>query len=164
MLYNLSTMHIICNRDRIQQSSKSTRYGAVLVEFTVVSLFLLIMLFGIIQYSIILTSLNTMQQITREGARYYAVHYADGQGTDNNETINYMQSVASGSFIANSLISNSTVNINAVPSNGTIAADNPVQVSFTYNMAQCTFFGGFVPGVKAGTNNVTKSTVTIIEH
>ena len=164
MLYNLSTMETTCKRNRIQQSPKSARHGAVLVEFAVVSVFLLIMLFGIIQYSIILTSLNTMQQITREGARYYSVHYADGQGTDNNETINYMQSVAKGSFITNSLISNSTVAINAVPSTGTLAADSPVQVSLTYNMAQRTFFGGFVPGVTTGTNNVTKSTVTLIEH
>jgi len=157
-------METICKRNRIQQSPKSARHGAVLVEFAVVSVFLLIMLFGIIQYSIILTSLNTMQQLTREGARYYSVHYADGQGVDNNETITYMQSVAKGSFISNSLISSSTVSFTAVPSTGVIAVDQPIQVSFTYNMAQRTFFGGFVPGVKTGTNNVTKSTVTLIEH
>ena len=143
-----------------RRSNAALRRGAVLVEFVFVAIFFLIMLFGLIQYGVIISSLNTLQQVTREGARYYSVHFNDSNDTA--ETTAYMQTVAKGSFLNNSDISNG-VTIGTPVTNGSLQINNPVQVAISYDMSKRTFFGGFVPGVKTGTNIVTRSTVTVIE-
>ena len=146
---------------RIRRAKRSAQTGAVLVEFAIVSIFLLVMLFGIIQYGIIISSLSQCQQVTREGLRFYTVHYADPN--DSNDTITYMQSVASGTFLTNADISTSSVTI--APLNTTLTGiGNPYQLTFTYNMGKRTFFGGFVPGVNKGTNTITKTAVAVVEQ
>ena len=144
---------------RYLRPKRSLQNGAILVEFMFVSVFLLIMLFGIIQYGIIISSLNTLQQVTREGARYYTVHFNDSNDTA--ETTSYMQTVAQGSFLTNNDILND-VSITA-PGNGTLQIASPVQVMMSYDMSRRTYFGGFVPGVKTGTNIVKRSTTMMIE-
>jgi Flp pilus assembly protein TadG len=160
--------------NRIQCPSEPRRqHGEVLVEFVFAFIFLLIMLFGIIQYSVIISSLNTLQQVSREGARYYAVHYSDssnGNSIANAEMINYMQQVAQGSFLQNSDISTSTVTVTAVsPYTSITTSAEPVKVAITYNMSKKTLFGGFVPGVQTTVNNtvvqnnVSRSTTILLE-
>jgi Flp pilus assembly protein TadG len=151
--------------------SRRPRSGAVLVEFMMCFVFLLIMLFGIIQYSLIISSLNTLTQVTREGARYFAVHYSDASA--NAETVNYMTTVASGSFLQtndltliNYVSGSSTtgVYIYDAPSGGnSFTSGTAVTVGITYNMKKRTFFAPFVPGVKSGTNTVYRSTTTLLE-
>ncbi len=171
-MYNLGTMKNNVANKISAPRLKRNRRGAVLVETMASLIFLLIMLFGIIQYSIILSTLNTLQQVSREGARFYCVHFSDNTTSNNmidqTETVAYMQQVAttSGSFLKNTDITNSTVTIAPVAYNGSnvLAVDAPMSVSISYDMSKRTFFGGFVPGVNKGTNTVTKTTVTLIEH
>lgn len=171
MLSNLNTMNnYTSNKIKAPRLSRCQR-GSVLVESVFAIIFLLVMLFGIIQYSVILSTLNTLQQISREGARFYCVHFGDNTTNNNSladqdETITYMQQVAKGSFLTNNDISASTVTIAPVTynNNTTLAVDSPMSVSITYDMSKRTFFGTFVPGIKKGTNDVTRTTVTLIEH
>lgn len=143
-------------------SKRRQQYGAVLVEMAMSAIFLLLMLFGIIQYSITLTTLNTLQQVSREGARYYSVHFTQGAALDATATIAYMQQVATGSFLSSSDITSSTVTIAPVPSSGTLAINSPASITIQYNMAKRSFFGTFVPGVPKGLIN--KTTVTVVEN
>jgi Flp pilus assembly protein TadG len=171
-LYNLDTMNnVVVNKIRAS-GIKRNRRGAVLVETMFCLGFLLVMLFGIIQYSIILSTLNTLQQVSREGARFYCVHYADNTASnslvDQTETVAYMQQVAttSGTFLKTTDITNSTVTIAPVAygGNNVLAVDAPMSVTIQYDMSKRTFFGGFVPGVHKGTNLINETTVTLIEH
>jgi Flp pilus assembly protein TadG len=168
LLYNVGAMKKdISNRIPCPKAPRH-QHGEVLVEFVAAFVFLLIMLFGIIQYSLIISSLNTLQQVTREGARFYAVHYSDanaGASIANAEMINYMQTVASGSFLQSTDISNTTVSVVSASTTTTsiTTSASPVTVSITYNMGKRTFFGGFVPGVTKGTNTVTRSTTILLE-
>jgi hypothetical protein len=122
---------------------------------------------------LIISSLNTLTQVSREGARYFAVHFADS--TANAETINYMQQVASGSFLSNSDIALTNFATSGTQSAGVTISDagsvggntftvgTAVTVGITYNMGKRTFFAPFVPGIKTGTNTVTRTTTTLLE-
>jgi Flp pilus assembly protein TadG len=137
----------------------SQQNGSVLIELALSFTILLVMLFGIIQYCIIIASLNTLQQASNEGAKFFSRHSIDANNV--NETKAYMQVVVKGTFLTNSDITNG-VTISAV-NNGPMTSGAAVKISISYDMAKRTYFGGFVPGCKTGTNIVTQTTTTIIE-
>jgi len=141
----------------IRRGKRSTQTGAVLVEFAFVLIFFLVMLFGIIQYSIIMSTLSQLQETTREGLRYYTVHYSDA--TANNETISYMQAESAGTFLQNNDITVNSVTVNPV-TNGITGAGEPYTLTFSYNLHKRVFFPVFVPGMNVLNNDTIVKTAT----
>lgn len=68
---------------RIRQNSKpESEQGQALLEFAFVAVFLVLVLFGIIDFSRLFFAYATMAQGAREGARYGIVHPRDEDGIE----------------------------------------------------------------------------------
>src|SRR5665213_2035549 len=59
--------------------------GAVLIEFALVVVILVMMLYGIVQYGLIINTLSTLSYLSQVGCRYAAVH-SDDVNADKNST------------------------------------------------------------------------------
>ena len=56
--------------------------GAALIEYAMIAPLLFLLLFGIIEFSILIFSYNTIANAAREGARYGIIHPADSAGIE----------------------------------------------------------------------------------
>ena len=56
--------------------------GAALVEYALIAPLLFLLLFGIIEFSILVFSYNTIANAAREGARYGIIHPGDAGGIE----------------------------------------------------------------------------------
>ncbi|BDI33864.1 hypothetical protein CCAX7_59150 [Capsulimonas corticalis] len=143
---------------------RSTR-GAVIVEFAVVITFLTVMLFGIIQYAVILNATNTLSHLSREGARFAAVHSmestADQPATTAGSIRNYIQTACSNTTISYAQINQ--VTISPAQSSPTRAAGSPITVSIQYDISQKYFMKDFIPGTSSGPVYITRTTTELIE-
>lgn len=137
----------------------------MLLEFTVVFVFLLMMLFGIVQYGLLISTVSTLSYLSQVGTRYAAVHSTDGNAdksaTTSGSIAYYVSQVA-----VNTPLKPSDLTITVSPlQTDTVnrASGKPITVSVQYDMSKRTFFAGFVPGIKSGTNIESKSTTELIE-
>jgi Flp pilus assembly protein TadG len=70
------------------RASRSRRRGAALMEFALVATMFLMLLMGMLQFGIYLSTTNSLWNLSREGARYAAVQRSDSTTvTDNNQRI-----------------------------------------------------------------------------
>lgn len=61
----------------LASKKRTARRGATAVEFAVVSIILVLMLFGICEFCLIVYSYNVVENAAREGARYGVVNVTD---------------------------------------------------------------------------------------
>ncbi len=66
----------------IQHRNHKQRHGAYVVEFAVVATVFFLFLFGILEYSRFVMTLEVLQNAAREGARYAVVHTHDKTTAD----------------------------------------------------------------------------------
>jgi Flp pilus assembly protein TadG len=100
----------------------------VAVEFALISILLLTIMLGVIQFGIALSKLEVYVSAAREGARYAAVHCAPDDPCDNDKIAARVQNAAIGY----------TIGPGAVTASGTcgdtIPLGDPVTVSWTQNI------------------------------
>ena len=118
------------------------RRGATVVELAAVILIFCMLLFGILEYCLILYTYDVMQNAAREGARYAVINGEDASLVADTQT--YVQSLMAGRDTANSnyacnvFLSNSSgasINTTNPVANATTAQFGQficVQVSLTY--------------------------------
>jgi len=139
--------------------------GAALVEFALVVMILVMMLYAIVQYGMIINTLSTLSYLSQVGCRYASVH-SDDVNADKNSTTSGSIAYYVATVANTTTVKPSDITISVTPlQNDTVnrAAGKPISVSVQYDMGKRSYFGGFVPGVKAGTNIVTKQTTELIE-
>lgn len=149
----------------MRMSHPKRQRGAVLVEFAIVVVLLVMMLYGIVQYGMIINTLSTLSYLSQVGCRYAAVH-SDDPSADKNSTTSGSIAYYVAMIANNTTVKSTDITISVSPlQTDTVnrASGKPVTVSVQYDMGKRSYFGGFVPGVKAGTNIVTKQTTELIE-
>lgn len=111
--------------------------GATLIEFALVVTFLLILSLLIVQYGVIMNTAITLSHLSREGARYAAVH-----PTSDAAIRSYIQTVTPGLV----RYSDMTITISPAEGSSSRSSGNPISVTISYNMQRklflpSTFFG-----------------------
>lgn len=127
--------------------------GSTLIEFALVVTLLLVLSLLIVQYGVIMNTTVTLSHLSREGARYAAVHPATDAAIRS-----YIQNATPG------LIKYSDMTITITPAEGSSSrvSGNPITVTIAYNMQKklflpSTFFG--IPIFRP--NYSTKATMLI---
>jgi Flp pilus assembly protein TadG len=128
--------------------------GAILVEFAMVLTFLLVLSLTMIQYGVIMNATVTLSHLSREGARYAAVHPA----TDS-AILSYIQSATPG------LIKYSDMTITVSPSQGSAqrVSGNPITVQISYNMQKKLFLPATFFGIPIFSPTYTTKAIMVIE-
>ena len=146
-----------------QRTSRFTarRRGQALIEMAFVSVILIFLSMGIIQYGIIYNSAINLTNMAREGARFAAIH--GNEINVESQTEDYIRdTVASGTTIRAADIPNA--NIAVTTPNGQ-SSGNPIVVIVTYDMRKKFILPVSGWGGLADTNNrwsQYKSTATMI--
>jgi Flp pilus assembly protein TadG len=73
-------IHQVCRGWAPSRMSRSSERGQALVEAALTFPLLLLLFFGIIEFSLVILSYNTISNAAREGARYGIIHPADTTG------------------------------------------------------------------------------------
>ena len=115
--------------------------GAAAVEFAVVMILLMILVFGLIEFGIAFSKLNVYTGAAREGARYAAVHCSPDSPCDNSKIAARVEEAAVGYPIEPG-----SPTADTVCDSDTIG--DPVTVSWTQNI---TVNIPFVPGLNPAT-------------
>ncbi len=128
--------------------------GATLVEFALVLTLLLVLSLTMIQYGVIMNATVTLSHLSREGARYAAVHPA----TDS-AILSYIQTATPG------LVKFSDMTITITPTQGsaTRVSGNPITVTITYNMQKKLFLPSTFFGIPIFSPTYTTKATMVIE-
>ncbi|RYX84365.1 pilus assembly protein [bacterium] len=70
----------------LKRASHSRRRGAALLEFALVAAMFLMLLTGMLQFGIYLSTTNSLWNLSREGARYASVQRSDSATVSDNNT------------------------------------------------------------------------------
>jgi Flp pilus assembly protein TadG len=110
--------------------------GETLIEFAFASVIFFMLIFGIIQFGIVIWNYNLVSNLAQEGARYAAVHGAgSGALQDESQVASFVSGRAVGLTVATTLSPSSTAP-------GTVIAGNPVAVTVTHTVS---WGGGLLP-------------------
>jgi len=113
----------------------SRRSGQAFLELSFIVPVLLVLAIGILQMTVILTTMNTLQQIAREGARVAAKTANNNPTLYQSLAITAMTTVANTTPVPYSSLGFTGVNSgNAVAFSGTVAEGNPITVVVYYDM------------------------------
>jgi Flp pilus assembly protein TadG len=123
-------------QSRKRGSRRQGQRGETLIEFAFASVIFFMLIFGIIQFGIVIWNYNLVSNLAQEGARYAAVHGAGSGATQNESQVaTWVQSRAIGMAVTTTM-SPST----AAP--GNVIAGNPVAVTVTHTL---NWGGGLLP-------------------
>lgn len=128
--------------------------GSTLVEFALVVTLLLVLSLLIVQYGVIMNATVTLSHLSREGARYAAVH----PGTDA-AIRSYVQTATPG------LIKYSDMTITITPTEGSASrvSGNPITVTITYDMRRKLFLPSTFFGIPIFSPNYSTKATMLIE-
>jgi hypothetical protein len=134
-------------------NTNKRRRGSVVVEFALVLPMLLVMSLMMVQYGLILNATIIISNVTREAARYAAVH-----PTDDDLIIQHIKdSLPLGIKYAD--LGTPTIS----PAEGSRASDQPISVSITYDMSKRIFMPKKFFGVTLVASSFTSKAVMRIE-
>ena len=147
---------------RIMRRKYPSQEGAALVEFVIVLPVILLLLFGMIEFGILMYNKQVITNASREGARYAIVYQPSGASYDPQAVKDVVNTYCS----QNLLISFGSNN-HAVPDEITVTdvGNNDIQVEVTYEY-QFLIFDGIVQLLNGNQNPITSSGRTIMrsEH
>ena len=141
---------------RLSRTHKGRRHGQSLVEFVLILPVLLILLFGIIEFGLLLYNKQVITNASREGARYGIVARATRRSP---EEIQAVVSAYTANHLVTSGTDTATVAISRDPSGtpqGVFGDDLTVRVDFHYD-----FFAlpAFITSLLGGTELVAQTTM-----
>lgn len=141
------------------------RRGQALIEMAFVLSMLILLTLGLIQYGFLYNAVGTLTHLTREGARFAAIH-----GTDNNTTVGgvtttpdaairlYIRQRARGSSIRAADLPDAAITITPPDSNNIArSSGQPITVAIRYNMRNKLFLPSRFPGL----NRISTYSTTI---
>jgi Flp pilus assembly protein TadG len=133
---------------------RSQRRGATLIEFALVVTLLLVLSLLLVQYGVIMNTTVTLSHLSREGARYAAVH-----PTTDAAIRSYIQTATPG------LIKYSDLTITITPTEGSSSrtSGNPITVTITYNMQKKLFLPSTFFGIPIFSPTYTTKATMLIE-
>jgi len=126
----------------------------MLVEFALILSLLCVLLMGIIQYGLYMNAQVTLAHLSREAARYAAVHPAY-----NSDVLTYLQSITPSSVPYNDLV----VSITPSEGNSQRVMGNPIAVTLTYDMRKKMFLPANFLGVPIFNKTYSVKTSMVIE-
>ena len=138
---------------RLRRKHKGTRHGQSLVEFVLILPVLLILLFGIIEFGLLLYNKQVITNASREGARYGIVARPTRRSKAEITAV-------VDAYCANHLVTSGsdvpTTSVEPDPTGGTFGQDLTVTVTFHYD-----FFAlpAFITSLLGGTDLVAQTTM-----
>ena len=137
--------------------------GASMVEFAIVAPLLFLLIFGIIEFGLIMYDQAVITNASREGARFAAMYYTDTNGNPLRRTPAQVQTYVQ-TYVTNYLISfaNSpsvTVSANIDQSDSGVGYVQSVTVSYPY---QFLVFQSLIQLIKGSTTNPLTLTATTV--
>lgn len=133
---------------------RKQRRGTTLVEFALVVTLLLVLSLLIVQYGVIMNTTVTLSHLSREGARYAAVH----PGTDA-AIRSYIQTATPGLIRYNDL----TITVTPTEGSSSRVSGNPISVTITYNMQRKLFLPSTFFGIPIFSPNYSTKATMLIE-
>ena len=135
----------------MKMNKKNGQRGAALIEFTLVLPLLLLMLFGIIEFSVLLYDKAVITNASREAAREWIEHVPDRSVNTPARLNGVVQSYAQNrliSFGSDSVLPQVTFKVDGSPTTATTVYNSAsmlaVGVSYTYDfLVLPNFIGGF---------------------
>lgn len=144
--------------------------GQTILEVTLVLLLLIIITMSIIQYALITNASSTLNDITRAGARYAAMHATESvtryNGTDMTPDAAiraYIQDRCRGSFISRNDLPDNRITITPASGNAARTTGNPITVETSYDMRRKLFLPRSFPGLARFGSNYRTSVTHVIE-
>jgi Flp pilus assembly protein TadG len=123
--------------------------GASAVEFAILLPVLMLILFGIIEFGMVMYSREVLTNASREGARAGIVQQIP------KPTAGQIQSVVTN-YLSNTGINSANVTINVTGAGGVFPNDLIVSLSYPYQF--------FAPGIIGLGNSITLTTRTVMRH
>ena len=125
----------------LARASRSRRRGAALMEFALVAAMFLMLLMGMLQFGIYLSTTNSLWNLSREGARYASVQRSDSDTADqNNQRIEDHVKKPSPAGMLPPDIDPNKLTVSVTPDDATRRAlGTEVTVTLTYDMSDKIF-------------------------
>lgn len=144
-----------------KRGARSRRRGAALLEFALVATMFLMLLMGMLQFGIYLSTTNSLWNLSREGARFASVQRSDATTVDdNNQKIaDHVKKPSPDGMLPPNVDSNK-LTVTITPSDATKREKgSEVTVSLTYDMSDKIFvpMGGLL------NKNYTTTTTMMVE-
>lgn len=139
--------------------TKNQRRGQALVEMAFVVTILLFLSLGLVQFALIANARVTLANLSREGARYAAVHALES-GSDT-AIKNYVVTVADSTPL--STIVPNDVTISPVAGNVSRISGQPITVTVTYNLRNKFILPATFPGLSRIGTTSNSIAIMIIE-
>ncbi len=132
-----------------QRNRRSRRRGAALLEFALVATMFLMLLMGMLQFGVYLSTTNSLWNLSREGARYASVQRSENDTkNDNNKLITDHISKPAPSGMLPPNVDPSKLTVTIEPSNGAARTKgSEVRITLSYDMSDKMFvpMGGLLP-------------------
>ena len=138
---------------------KEQRRGQALVEMAFVVTILLFLSMGLIQFALIANARVTLTNLSREGARYAAVHALES-GSDT-AIKNYVVTVADSTPLS-TIVAND-VTISPASGNASRISGQPITVTVTYNLRNKFILPTTFPGLSRIGTTSNSVAIMIIE-
>jgi Flp pilus assembly protein TadG len=131
---------------RLRARAGKRRSGSAMVEFAIVVPFLLVLTMGLVQYGMLSNASSVVTNLTREGARYGAVHATETDTTLNGTSFptdtaikRYIQQVAEPTTIGAAGVPDDSISISPAVGDPSRKSGNPITVTITYDMRRKLF-------------------------
>jgi Flp pilus assembly protein TadG len=160
-------------RTRRSRIIRHRRSGQAFIEFAlIVVFFLMVFVWGTLQFSVLFNASNQLSSIVREGGRFAAKHGAQSQVKYNGSFIetdtairNYIRDVTDDTkLIDKAHIPNANIDISPASGTAQRASGNPITITVRYDLRNKLFSFmqnvRFIPGVS--NIGVQETTVTMI--
>jgi Flp pilus assembly protein TadG len=123
-------------QSRTPETRRHAERGETLVEFAFASVIFFMMIFGIIEFGIVIWNYNLVSNLAQEGARYAAVHgQTSGAAQNESQVASYVSSRAIGLIVTTTTEPSTT-------GPGGVVAGNPVAVTVSHTL---NWGGGLLP-------------------
>ncbi len=132
---------MVFNRTFLRARALNRRRGAVLLEFALVATMFLMLLMGMLQFGIYLSTSNSLWNLSREGARFASVQRSDSKTVADNNTniINHVTKPAPDGMLPPD-INPAKLTVTITPDDATTRAKGTqVTVSLSYDMSDKLF-------------------------
>ena len=120
----------------LHQARPAERRGTTVVEMAAVIAIFCLLLFGMLEYCIMLYTMDVMQNAAREGARFAVVNSSDASLVSDTQTVvkNFMMGLdtKNTNYVCSVYLSDSSGNNIGDPTTATFGQNIGVQVSLTY--------------------------------
>ncbi len=162
-----SSIFTLCARfaSNSQGGARRSRRASVLVETSLCLAFILMPLtLGILQFGVIMSTTNQVEQLARDGGRWAAVHAQSTNFDSDENTSGSWKYYMKGQTAGLTTIKWSDLTVTVTPSASSRVVGQALVMTVTYPMTKKLFIGSQFPGLSRWNGNYTTKATFVMEQ